>query len=104
MKKSLQPIYDLTALSTNCPPQTVKKIVSHQVEFLRTWIREPYKYAHLQLPYLGRYEIRSSSVYVKLRKLLKQLREEPTEELVDEFRFWWEFRLIANEFKKSRKK
>lgn len=102
-KKHLQPIYDLTSQTLDLPPHVIKAVISHQFQFLRSWIREPYRYAHVQIPQLGRFEYRYSSVNVKLRKIIQLLRENPTEELREEFRFWWQFRHIAYHYLKSRK-
>lgn len=103
MRKTIQPIHELTAKALDAPEALVKDVVTHQFQFLASWMRRPYKYAHLQIPEFGRFEYRNSSVYVKLRKLVKLLREEPTPELIEEFRFWWKFRLITYEYKQSRK-
>lgn len=86
------------------PESKVRDIVNFQFTFAKQWMHKPQKPA-LYLSEWGRYEIRSSSIKKELRILIKQLREDPTNEIyLDLFRFWWAKRHMAEDYYKSKKR
>lgn len=100
--KSVEPLLALVADITNVDISLVESIVSHQFTALREELYAPRKSA-IKLQEFGRFELKPSIIRRFLIKLLREIREEPTQEKKDLFRFWWEKRQDALKYYESKK-
>lgn len=92
--KSVNQFFPLVAEVLKVPQELVEDVIDDYFQSLRDELQKPSKPV-IKIDELGRFEPKPFIMKKHLQVLLKKLREDPTEEDKESFRFWWKVRQDA---------
>lgn len=96
--KNVKEIIKQTGAILDYPEEVIQDVIFAQFKDLKNFLNSP-DIAKYRLIYLGSFRGKPKAIDEYLRKLIRRLREEPTEELKEEFRTFWKYRKMLQEDK-----